>query len=134
MVGKYGSAATAGTAPARQKSSPARIEDIAVLYHTAQAGARLTESAENQERGWDWQFCHGCRFAPMHQSLQPAAKARREALGGISLGNSRAMGCSPGIGKRLATARGESFRESIRFDSPVVWPTLQRSFQSSWYC
>jgi hypothetical protein len=28
------------------------------------------------------------------------------------------------VGKHLATARGESFRESIRFDSPVVWPTL----------
>ena len=30
------------------------------------------------------------------------------------------------VGKRWATARGESFRESIRFDSPVVWPTLQQ--------
>jgi hypothetical protein len=86
--------------------SPARMEDIAVLYHTAHAGARLAESAENQERGWDWQFCQGCRFAPMHQSLQPAAKARREALGGISLGNCRAMGCSPGIGRPLATTVG----------------------------
>src|ERR1017187_8050913 len=88
--------------------SPARMEDIAVLYHTAHAGARLAESAENQERGWDWQFCQGCRFAPMHQSLQPAAKARREALGGISLGNCRAMGCSPGIGRPLATTVGGS--------------------------
>jgi hypothetical protein len=32
------------------------------------------------------------------------------------------------VGKHLATARGESFRESVRFDSRVAWHTPSAAF------